>query len=139
MITFIYTTCRKDPKFQWFVDSLYNQVIEEKFDCSKIEIVLVDFELQYDESRKDTMANIINNRFDFIHISSKPSPWQGKHRLTSRDCFSASLARNTGIGYAKHNYIVFIDDLSILSPGSFKNIVEYSIDPITTIKRAGKL
>lgn len=126
MITFVYTTCRKDPKFQWFIDSLYNEVTTEKFDSSKLQIVLVDFELQYDESRKDTMSNIINNRFDFIHVSSKPSPWQGKYRLTTKDCFSASLARNTGICYAKHDYIVFVDDLSVLSPGSFKNIVEYS-------------
>ena len=126
MITFVYTTCRKDPKFQWFVDSLYNEVTAESFDSSKLQIVLVDFELQYDESRKDTMKAIIDNRFEFIHVSSKPSPWQGKYRVTSKDCFSASLARNTGICYAKHSYVVFVDDLSVLSPGSFKNIVEYS-------------
>jgi hypothetical protein len=126
MISFIYTTCRKNPKFDWFIDSLYNQVVEEKFDCSNIEIVMVDFELQYDESRKEVMKQIVNNRFKFTHVEPMPSPWQGKYRLTSRDCFSASLARNTGICYVSNSYLCFVDDLSVLEPGSFKHIIEYA-------------
>lgn len=127
MLTFIYTTCRKNPKLEWFVDSLYKQVLECKFDTEKIQLVIVDFELQYDNTRQDNVTQLINNRFDFVHAPSKPSPWQGKYRLTSRDCFSASLARNTGICYAKHSYIVFIDDLSVIGPNSFKHIVEYAV------------
>jgi glycosyltransferase involved in cell wall biosynthesis len=126
MITFIYTTCRKEPKLEWFVDSLYNQINEEKFDCSKIQIIIVDFELQYDETRRDKVNQIINGRFDFKHVVPMPSQWQGKNRITSRDCFSASLARNTGVCYAKHPYVFFIDDLSVLEPGSFKHMVEYA-------------
>lgn len=126
MLSFVYTTCRKNPKFEWFVDSLYDQVLQENYDISKIEIVMVDFELQYDESRRDTMKQIINNRFHFTHVQPMPSPWQGKHRLTSRDCFSASLARNTGICYVAGSYVFFIDDLSVLQPGSFKHMIEYA-------------
>jgi len=130
MLSFIYTTCRKNPKFEWFVDSLFNQVNEENFDISKIEIVMVDFELQYDESRRETMSQIVNNRFKFTHVEPMPSPWQGKHRLTSRDCFSASLARNTGICYVSNPYVFFIDDLSVLEPGSFKHMVEHATQNI---------
>lgn len=126
MITFVYTSCRKEPKFEWFVDSLYNQVIEEKFDISKIEIIMVDFEVQYDESRLQTMKNVVKDRFKFTHVPSMPSPWQGKNRLTSKNCFSASLARNTGICYASFDYVFFIDDLCVLEPGSFKYMVEYA-------------
>jgi glycosyltransferase involved in cell wall biosynthesis len=130
MLSFVYTTCRKNPKFEWFVDSLYNQVIEEKFDITSIEIVMVDFELQYDETRRETMKQIVNNRFQFTHVEPMPSPWQGKHRLTSRDCFSASLARNTGICYVSGSYVFFIDDLSVLEPGSFKHMVDYAKENI---------
>lgn len=122
----MYTSCRKNPKFEWFVDSLYNQIVEESFDLSKIELILVDFELQYDESRRETMSQIVNNRFKFTHVEPMPSPWQGKHRLSSRDCFSASLARNTGVCYASNDYIFFVDDLCVLEPGSFKSMVEYA-------------
>lgn len=126
MITFIYTTCRKNPKFEWFIDSLYNQALEEKYDISTIEIVMVDFELQYDESRRETMKQIVNNRFKFVHVEPMPSQWQGKHKICSRDCFSASLARNTGICYASNPYVFFVDDLSVLEPGSFKYMIEYA-------------
>jgi glycosyltransferase involved in cell wall biosynthesis len=126
MISFIYTTCRKNPKLEWFIDSLYNQAVEEKYDISNIEIVIVDFELQYDETRKDLVKKIINDRFKFVHVEPMPSPWQGKYRLTGRDCFSASLARNTGVCYVSNSYVFFIDDLSVLEPGSFKHMIEYA-------------
>jgi glycosyltransferase involved in cell wall biosynthesis len=130
MLTFVYTTCRKVPKFEWFLDSLYNQVVEEKFDASKIEIIVVDFELQYDESRRDAIKEIVKDRFKFKHVEPMPSPWQGKYRLPSRDCFSASLARNTGVCYATNDYIYFIDDLCVLQPGSFKHMIEYASQKI---------
>jgi hypothetical protein len=126
MISFVYITCRNNPKFEWFIDSLYNQVIEEQFEPSKIQIVLVDFELQYDETRKDKFKSIINNRFEFIHIEPKPSPVQGKYKITSKNYFNAGSARNTGICYVKHGYVAFIDDLTVLEKGSFKYIVEYA-------------
>ena len=126
MLSFVYTTCRKDPKFEWFIDSLYNQVTEQAFDTSKIEIVMVDFELQYDESRIEMMKEIVKDRFQFTHVAPMPSPWQGKYRLTSRDCFSASLARNTGICYVSNPYVFFIDDLCVLEPGSFKHMLHYA-------------
>ena len=130
MISFVYTTCRKNPKFEWFVDSLYNQIIEEKFDISNIEIIMVDFELQYDDTRRDRMKQIVNDRFKFVHVEPMPSPWQGKHRLSSRDCFSASLARNTGVCYVSSDYVFFIDDLCVLEPGSFKYMAEYATKKI---------
>ena len=64
MITFIYSTCRKTPMLEWFVDSLYNQANEIVFDLSKIQIVIVDFELQSRD--QDEIKRIINNRFDFV-------------------------------------------------------------------------
>jgi hypothetical protein len=121
-ITFVYITCRKNPRLEWFLDSLYNQAR----DISNIQIVIVDFHLQYDEDRRKYVNNIVKGRFDFVHVPPKPSPWQGPHRLTKMDCFAASSSRNTGVCYVKHPYIVFVDDLSVMAPGSFSHIVQYA-------------
>jgi len=126
MLSFIFITCRKEPKFEWFIDSLYNQAIENSFDLSKIQVILVDFDLQYDESRKDKYKAIVGDRFDFVHVSPKPSAVQGLYKVTSKNYFTASNARNTGVCYAKHSYLLFIDDTSIMLPGSFPHIVEYA-------------
>lgn len=125
-LSFIYTTCRKDPKLLWFVDSLYNQVHELGYNLSKIQLIIVDFELQYDESRRNMVDTIVRNRFEYIHVAPKPSPWQGKYRLISCNAFSASLSRNTGVCYARHPYLFFIDDLCVLAPGSFSHMVDYA-------------
>jgi glycosyltransferase involved in cell wall biosynthesis len=119
MITFIYVTCRRDPKLEWFVDSLCNQK-----DDTPIQLVIVDYELQYDETRRELFSNIIRGRVDFIHVSSKPNPVQGKFKLTSKNYFAAGSARNTGICYAKYDYLVFVDDTSIMSDGNFSELVK---------------
>jgi hypothetical protein len=124
MITFIYSTCRKNPLFEWFVDSLFVQANECGFDITKIQIVIVDFELQNDSTRINSFKEIINNRFEYSHVEPKPSAYQGKHRVTNCDFFAAGNARNTGVCYAKHGYIVFVDDLSILGPNSLLTIIE---------------
>ena len=116
MITFIYSTCRKHPRFEWFIDCLERQCKD-----IKIQVVLVDFELQYDSTRLDRYQN----KFDFIHVTPKPSAFQGKYRLSNRDYFAASIPRNTGVCYAKYDYLIFVDDLSIFSD-CFQKMVDYA-------------
>lgn len=118
MISFIYITCRNEPKLEWFVDSLCNQK-----DDTPIQLVVVDYALQFDETRKELFSKIVRERLDFIHIPSKPNPVQGKYRLTSKNYFSAGSARNTGTCYAKYDYLVFVDDTSIMEEGSFNELV----------------
>jgi glycosyltransferase involved in cell wall biosynthesis len=119
MITFVYITCRNEPKLEWFVDALCNQK-----DSTPIQLVIVDYALQFDDTRKELFSKIVRDRVDFIHVPSKPSPVQGKYRLTSKNYFSAGSARNTGICYAKYDYLVFVDDTSIIEEGSFSEIVK---------------
>lgn len=119
MITFVYITCRKDPKFEWFIDSL-----EKQRDSTPLQIVLVDYELQYDASRREKYD--ISKRFDFIHTVPFPSEYQGPHRITSKNYFASSLPRNTGIVFAKYDYIVFVDDLSVIEQDSFPHLVDYA-------------
>jgi hypothetical protein len=124
MITFIYSTCRKNPKFDWFIDCLYNQAVECNF--FGIQIVLVDFQLQYDKTRIETYKKIVDKRFDFVHVEPKPSAFQGKYRFSSKDYFAPAIPRNTGVCYAKHKYLLFIDDLSVMAPNSLRKIIDYS-------------
>jgi hypothetical protein len=126
MISFVYITCRKDPKLEWFINALYNQIVENNFDITKIQIVIVDYELQYDKdnSRRDMIKNILNDRFDFIHIPPKPSNIQGIYKVTKINYHACSIPRNTGICYVKYDYVVFVDDLSIFEEGSFAEIVK---------------
>lgn len=114
MLSIVYLTSREDPKFEWFIESLCLQLSERPI---RVQVIFVDFFLQYDESRADKLKQLINHRFHFHHVPPKPTPWQGKYRLTKDDWFAASNARNTGIALAMWDYVAFCDDISILMPG----------------------
>jgi hypothetical protein len=77
------------------------------------------------------VEKIIGGRFDFVHTEPSPSAYQGKHRVTSKDYFCASIPRNTGALYIKNPYVVIVDDLSVMLPGSFKHLVDYATRKLT--------
>ena len=121
MLTFVYTTCRPEPKLEWFTDSLFMQLIENKIDPKTVQFILVDYELQYNPSRRE---KLYDDRIDFLHVEPKPCAWQGKYKITKTNWFCAGLARNTGICYTKNDYLFFIDDTCILAPGSLRYMLE---------------
>lgn len=106
-LTIAYLTSRKDPKIEWFFDSMGNQT--DAVDGITISVIVVDF--HYDERPGHFEASNIK------HVACKPSVWQGKHRLTSVDYFAASNARNTALCHAQDGWIAYVDDLSVLMPG----------------------
>lgn len=108
-LTIAYLTNRIEPKIDWFFDSL-----ERQFNVTQIKIVVVDF---YKDVRPLNVRGA-------LHVSPKPTVWQGKHRLTKEDYFAASNARNTAICYAQDGYIAFVDDLSVLMPAWFQSVRE---------------
>jgi len=118
-LSIIYLTSRRQSCVEWFVDSLYKQ--SQLHPDVQIQLVFVDTRLWYDEDRDSEFASVVNNRFDFTHTPPKNTVWQGPRRLTSEDYFCASSARNTGCMYAKHDYLLFVDDLSVLMPGWLTN------------------
>lgn len=128
-ITFVYVTCREYPHIEWFIDSLYNQYndIKNKNEL-RIQIVIVDYKLQYGDNygseRRENVKNIIQDKFEYIHVVPLPDAGQGLHKLVKINMFSASLARNTGLCYAKYSYICFIDDLSCMDLGALNGIIE---------------
>lgn len=115
----IYLTARIDPRFQWFVDSLCNQCADGQFP----QVIFIDSCL-WGENYKERVAAlqaIVAGRFSYQHHPPKPCVWQGPHRLTQRDYFAAANARNTGLCYAKEEYIFYVDDLTVLMPGWVDN------------------
>ena len=106
-VTIGYVTARREPEFQWFVDSLASQLAPS----SSVKIVLVDFlATSRDMSRFDARG------FDVRHVPPKPTVWQGPHRLTKSDWWAVSAYRNTAACLCSTEWLATIDDRSVLLP-----------------------
>lgn len=106
-----YMTNRVEPKFEWFLESLYRQC-----NPSNQKVIIVDFYADQ-KGRREKVEKINKDLgFSINHITPKPSVWQGPHRLTNEDCFDASGARNTALIHSSERFIVYVDDLSVLAP-----------------------
>lgn len=112
-ISIAYVTNRKDPKIEWFIRSLQAE-LQGNFNGIEVYCIAFDPEaVQQAVDREDASG--------WLKVyEPKPCAWQGPHRLTKRDWFAASNARNTAIAYARGTTIAFVDDLSALLPGWMK-------------------
>ena len=112
MLSLIYITFREHCMFDWFIESIFNQ---SNLELNKqIQIIIVDGFLQNCvdiNKRRQYFSELINSNFEFIHVSPKPTALQGKYKITKDNYFCAANTRNTGVCYAKYNYIAFVDDL----------------------------
>lgn len=106
-LTVTYITARQEPMFQWFFDSLANQL--EPHD--KIKVIIVD--LLADKRNKEAYDL---RGLDVQWVEPKPNIWQGKHRITKDDWWAVSNARNTGICLCETEWIAFLDDRCVLLP-----------------------
>jgi hypothetical protein len=111
--TICYLTNRRDCRWEWFHDTLMKQAGER---AAEFKLVVVDF---HAAERPPTMTAQAD-----IWTAPKPSVWQGPHRLTTKDYFAPSNARNTGLCFAEGSHVVFADDLSALMPGWFDTVYE---------------
>lgn len=109
MISIIYSTNRIEPKFDWFIQSLWNQTTEAE--RKEIEILFIDY------CKPERPPVEVNGEFKIIHSQPKPNIYQGATRKTTGQYFSPASARNTGVLLSSGEYLVFIDDVSILMPG----------------------
>lgn len=105
-LTIIFQTCRKDSKFEWFIESLSNQVIE----TDRINVVAVDF-------YADKVSQMRLGNIPILKTPPKPCVWQGRFRLCKDNYFAPSNSRNGGICYARDGWAAFCDDLAVLMPG----------------------
>ena len=111
-ITICYITSRQEPKVNWLIDSLAQQV----FSGDHVEFIVVD--------------GFSGTRTDVINVNSikpKPTVWQGEHRLTRQDHWAASNSRNTGICLCRTPWIAFLDDRSVLLP-TWLQAVRHAMD-----------
>jgi hypothetical protein len=114
-LTIAYITNRKNPRFHWFIESLTRQVK----DGDDIDLIVVDSWL-WNLSPEEQEVRRADFRGDYHyiikHVPPKPNIWQGPTRLTKADWWAASNARNTAICLAQGDYLMFVDDLSLLCP-----------------------
>lgn len=110
-ISIVYTTARRDPRLDWLLDGLESQGRPD----DQIELVVVD---GLGRSAGELGLRPVAPITHVVVTPPKPSPWQGPQRVTSRDFWAASSARNTGIAMcgAGAGYIVFLDDCCRLGP-----------------------
>lgn len=110
-ISIIYSTNRKEPKINWFLDSLRNQTNEEE--RTFIEIIIIRHpEAVLNEEEKEAAKG-----FNVQVALPKDSLYAGPKRKSKTEMFSPSSARNTGIILSSGEYLVFVDDVSVLMPG----------------------
>lgn len=112
-------TSRKEPCFDWFIQSLARQLNN---DFRDVRVIVVDFWAQEMSgwSGDNVKERLVRSRppgLELVVTPPKPTPWQGPHRLTKHDYFAAANARNSAICHAQDGYLVFCDDLSVLLPG----------------------
>ncbi len=101
--TLVVTTARAEPRLDWLIDGLEAQATPS----DEVELIVVDTRGRPAEAiGYRPIAPIIR----LIETCPKPTPWQGSQRVTTRDFWAASNARNTGIVLASQDYIVFLDD-----------------------------
>lgn len=130
-ISFVHITGRIDPKWEWYVNAVCNQASPEEL--RTWQFIFVDRSLwaptvnasgsiafsdpsYHDQARRQKLAEIVNGRFNYLHIPVLPNVYQGPFRKTTRDYFYAGISRNTGIVASRHPYIMFCDDLALPSP-----------------------
>ncbi len=144
--TIAYVTGRRTPRWEWFCDSLCAQTTPEQ--RADLQVVFIDGHcwgaqasahlglgdiellspLYRGLARKLELEAAVADRFPFLHIPPKPCAYQGPFRQTTRDMFCAGNSRNTAFLVAQHSYVVFVDDLSVLMPGWFNNLIHAAND-----------
>lgn len=117
MLSIIYITFRENCMFDWFIEPLRKSIADNGITIP-IQIVVVDgflYECPDKAGRRDYFANKMGD-IELVHVSPKPTRWQGEFRITNNNYFGAANTRNTGACYTKYNYIAYVDDLGIIAP-----------------------
>jgi len=124
IISIGYITSRKEPRFDWFFESLAVQLQP----TDDIELILVDFFAQEGDGwtsadvgtrgtevmKAQTKAGL---KCPVIWTPPKPTVWQGPYRLTKDQWWAAANSRNTALCWSAGDYWVNVDDRCVLLPG----------------------
>jgi hypothetical protein len=102
-------TARAEPHYEWLIEDLACQAQAG----DDLEIIAIDL---YDRSRHILLPNatrIEENGATLRRVVvtlPKPTPYQGPHRVTSRDLHAIANARNTALCFVTSPYVAFLDD-----------------------------
>lgn len=144
-ITIAYVTSRLVPRWEWYADSIVAQTTPEQRE--NIQFVFVDGHLwrrdtefvgfseialadvsYHEPERRRELEQVVAKRFDYLHVPPKPCAWQGPFRQTKNSWFCAANSRNTVFVVARTPYVTFVDDLSVLMPGWFNQVLHAAQD-----------
>lgn len=107
-----YITGRTEPRLEWVLEAIARQ----RQPSDALELVVIDA-LDRPWTQIVTDQELASRAVDDLVIGApKPTIWQGKHRVTSRDWWAMSNARNTALCRARHDYVAFLDDRCRLGP-----------------------
>lgn len=104
-LTICYITARPEPKLEWFLESLYPQIVAGDV----IDLVVVDY-----TKRNTVIKDGYFRNTKITHV--KPTVWQGEYRLTKKEWWATSAYRNTGLCLSNTEWIAWVDDRSVLMP-----------------------
>lgn len=126
MLNIAHISARRDPKVEWYLDSLWIQW-RDAGQQPPIKLIFVDHYAD-DPGRREmylkAAAPFIAAGVEIKHVPVKPNVWQGKHRLTTRDYWAASNVRNTAICLCDDGHVAFVDDLGVLMPGWLQQVCQ---------------
>lgn len=110
-LTVCFVTARKEPKIEWFLRSLGNQISH----WDSIKLAIVDYHAM---QRSIPLPPFHELKIKDIWWGEvKPNVWQGEHKITKKEWWATSAYRNTGLCLADTDYIAWVDDRSVLMPG----------------------
>lgn len=121
MITICLISARPSPCFEWFFQSLaHNNYLDEIGQIIIVDRFAETCDGWSEENVKSAWCKAHESAGKFSSlldwVAPKPCVWSGKHRLTPRNHWSASSYRNTGLCYAKGDFIAYLDDRCVLMP-----------------------
>lgn len=109
-LTISFITGRPMPRLDWMLASLVPQLRAG----DAVEVLVIDMLGRTPEALGTSSRPRGNVRVRVV--LPKPTPWQGEHRVTSRDWWAKSSSMNTAFVLCDTDYVAFVDDCCRLGP-----------------------